>query len=171
VANLKRRTKHVEAYVDALPDAGSIPAASTNLSPFISGQNPSNPGQNESQPGQSKELVKEALVEEGTENALQQSHPGNITSIISAQQEHNETGLETSILPNTGCNRNMETASSGAKGKSPVAGPRQLAERNMVVKNNPRNACGQETWCFAVSVIATVSSALGEFMIRSIVSR
>jgi hypothetical protein len=33
-------------------------------------------------------------VEDGTENALQRSHPGSTTSIISAQQQHNETGSE-----------------------------------------------------------------------------
>jgi len=68
---------------------GSIPAASTISTPFTSGQNPSNPGQIESQPGQLQDLTKEPPVEEGTENALQLSKPGSITSIKSAQQKQN----------------------------------------------------------------------------------
>ena len=75
--------------MDALPDAGSIPAASTILTPFTSGQNLPNPGQIESQAGQSQELTKAPPVEERTENALQRSHPGHTTSIISTQQERN----------------------------------------------------------------------------------
>jgi hypothetical protein len=38
-------------------------------------------------------------VEDGTENALQRSHPGNTTSIISGQQEHNERGSEDLVPP------------------------------------------------------------------------
>ena len=80
---------HVETFVDTLSDAGSIPAASTISTPFTSGQDLSNPGQIELQPGQSQELTKELPVEERTENALQRTHPGRTTSIISAQQEQN----------------------------------------------------------------------------------
>ena len=67
----------------------SIPAASTILSPFTSGQNLSNPGQIEAQPGQPQDLTKVPSVEEGTENALQLSNPGSTTSIISAPQKQN----------------------------------------------------------------------------------
>jgi hypothetical protein len=53
----------------------------------------------ESQPTQAQELTEEPSVEEGTVNALQRSHPGNTTSIISVQQEHNERGSEGLVLP------------------------------------------------------------------------
>ena len=85
--------------MDAPSDAGSIPAASTISALFTAGQNLPNPRQIESQPGQSQEVTRVFPVEEGTVTALQQSHPGSITSITSAQREHNENASDEPVDP------------------------------------------------------------------------